>query len=92
MAEKTTAASAPAANTRQIAQFVGHVGTRRIITKKDQDALVGVNGIATDDLVWEPGNKKVDVTDVHEDVLAYLKGDAEFKIRAVEAPAEKPKA
>lgn len=91
MAESKTAA-APATTTRQIAQFVGSVGTKRIITKAHQDDLIGAKGVAKEDLVWEPGNKKVDVTDAHEDVLTYLKSDSEFKVRAVEVPAEQTKA
>lgn len=85
MAEKATAAKATKLHT--VAKFVGHVGTERIITKKDQDNLIGVPGVATADLVWPKGNSQIDVTDVHEDVLEYLKGDDEFKLKTVEAPA-----
>jgi hypothetical protein len=73
--------------TKTVAQFVGHVGTRRIITKEDQDAIIGVKGVATEDLVWEPGNTKIDVSNVDEEVLAYLKGDENFKLRTVQAAA-----
>jgi hypothetical protein len=91
MAEQKNA-PAPAATVHQVAQFVGHVGTKRVITKKDQDKLIGVPGVAKEDLVWEAGNRKVNVTDVHEDVLSYLKDSDEFKVRSVEAPAAPAKA
>jgi hypothetical protein len=78
-------ATTPKSETRQIAQFVGFHGTRRIITKADQDRLVGVpSGVGKEDLVWEPGNSKLDVTDVHPDVLEYLQHDEEFKVKSVE--------
>ncbi|QPX62565.1 hypothetical protein SEA_WOLLYPOG_12 [Arthrobacter phage Wollypog] len=77
-------ADAPAGSTRVVAQFVGHAGTERIITKKDQDRLIGTDGVAKRDLVWAPGNSKLDVTDVDEDVIAYLKSDEEFKLREIE--------
>lgn len=86
-------ANSPASKpeTRQIAKFVGFHGTRRIITKADQDKLVGVsNGAGKEDLVWEPGNTKLDVTDVHPDVLDYMKSDDEFQVRAVEVTPEAP--
>lgn len=74
--------------THTIAKFVGHSGTRRVISKADQDKLIGVNGAAKTDLVWEKGNRKVDVTDVHEDVLEYLKGDSEFRLSHAEVPVD----
>lgn len=74
---------------RTLASFVGHEGTTRIISKSDQDFLIGVPGIATEDLVWEAGSKKkIDITDTHEDVQEYLRKDAEFKLSTVEVPAE----
>lgn len=76
---------APKTETRQIAKFVGFHGTRRILTKADQNGIVGVDsGIGKEDLIWEPGNSKLDVTDVHPDVLDYLNGDEEFQVRSVE--------
>lgn len=79
----------PATTTHMVAQFTGSPGTRRIITKKDQDRLIGVDGVAEKDLIWEPGgNTKVDVTNVHEDVLEYLKQDSRFKLKEVEAPKQ----
>lgn len=76
------------AKTRKVAQFVGHAGTKRIITKKDQDSLTGVKGSAEKDLVWEPGNHtKVDITDVQPDVIEYIENDPDFKVKAVELPS-----
>lgn len=70
---------------RTVAQFVGFAGTQRVLTKDDQNQIAGVDrGVGREDLVWEPGNTKIDVTDVHEDVVAYLKGSDEFKVREVE--------
>ena len=85
------AANTPATKVHTVAQFVGHAGTERILTKKDQDGLIGVPGVAKTDLVWPVGNTKLDVTDVHEEVLNYLKSDEEFKLREVEVPAESAK-
>lgn len=74
-----------------VAKFVGGIHTRRVISKKDQDQLIGVAGVAQQDLVWEPGaGTKVDVTEVHEDVLEYLKKSPSFKISEVEAPVQPP--
>lgn len=81
------ATSTPAAKpeTRTVAQFVGFHGTRRILTVDDQNKLAGVEkGVGSADLIWEPGNSKLDVTDVHPEVLAYLKSDEEFKVTSVE--------
>lgn len=90
----TTSASTPATTTeeapktiRTVAQFTGHAGTRRIIDKKAQDSLTGVKGSSKEDLVWEAGNRKVDVTDVQPDVLEYLEKSDEFKITKVEVSA-----
>ena len=85
-AEPTEAAKGDT-NTRKatVVQFVGHPGTERIITKADQDRLIGVKGVAKEDLVWAPGNTKIEV-DVDEEVLAYLKSDEEFKVRELEVP------
>lgn len=87
MAENTTPASksAPKTTEHTVVQFVGHVGTRRVISKEDQDALLSVKGVGKHDLVWEAGNGKLDVTDLglHEDVLAYLNSDPEFKVKTV---------
>lgn len=78
----------PQVNKRVLAQYVGHAGTTRIIRKEDQDFLIGVDGVAKEDLVWEAGSqKKVDITEVHEDVQTYLRKDEEFKISTVEVPA-----
>ncbi len=85
--EKQATADSPSGK-RTVAQFIGHVGTERIITKEDQDRIVGTKGVAKKDLVWAPGNSKLDVTDVDEDVLAYLKTDDEFKLREVEVSSE----
>lgn len=75
--------------TRTIAQYTGFHGTRRIISKADQNNLVGVaSGVGKEDLIWEPGNTKLDVTDVHPDVLEYLRTDGEFKLREVEVSEE----
>ncbi len=73
-----------------VVQFTGHVGTRRVISKKDQDRIVGVDGVAQHELVWEPGNAKLVVTDynLHEDVVDYLKHDGEFRFTTVDAPAK----
>lgn len=90
-AARTAAASeAPAGTKRTIAQYTGHHGTRRVISKADQDAIVGVKGIGKEDLVWPAahGPRNVDVTDVDEAVLEYLKTDGDFKFREVEVPAE----
>jgi hypothetical protein len=74
--------------THTVVKFVGSAGTRRVITKADQDRLIGVKGVATKDLVWEQGNTKLDVTGAHEEVLEYFKTDSEFKVTHVEAPAD----
>lgn len=66
-----------------VVRFVGHSGTKRIITKSDQDRLIGVPGAAKADLVWEPGNTKIDATEAHEEVIAYLKGDPAFQVKTV---------
>lgn len=79
----------PATETRTIAKFTGFHGTRRVIAKADQDRIVGVaSGVGKEDLIWEPGNSKLDVTDVHPDVLEYLKTDGEFKLSTVEVTTE----
>lgn len=83
MAANTT----PKTTTHTVAKFVGHAGTERIIAKADQDRLIGVDGVATKDLVWAPGNSSVDVTDVDEAILDYLKSDEEFKLRTVTVDA-----
>lgn len=71
-----------------VAKFVGGIYTRRIISKKDQDKLIGVSGIATEDLIWEKGgNAKVDITNAHEEVIAYLRKDDSFRVSEVEAPS-----
>lgn len=81
----------PKPETRTIAQFTGFHGTTRILTKADQNRIVGVeSGIGKEDLVWQPGNSKLDVTDAHEEVLAYLKSDSEFKLTSVEVTPEAP--
>lgn len=69
-----------------VAQYIGHSGTVRIIDKKSQDSLIGVPGVATRDLIWQRPNGKLDVTDVHEEVLAYLKRDPKFKVTTVDGP------
>lgn len=85
MAEKNTPAKT---NIRTVAQYKGGMFTERIITKKDQDKLVGTEGIGKVDLVWPAGaNSKLDITDVHEDVLDYIKKDPEFSVKEVEVPA-----
>jgi len=87
--EAPAAAPAPAATTRVLAAFTGHEGTTRIIRKQDQDFLIGVDGIATEDLVWEAGSgRKVDVTNTHEEVQAYLRKSPDFRVTTVEVPAE----
>lgn len=78
----------PATKTHTVAKFVGHAGTERVLTKADQDGLIGVKGVATKDLVWPKGNSQLDVTDADEAVLEYLKVDEEFTLKTVEAPAE----
>lgn len=81
------AASTPKGKIHNVAQFVGHPGTERHLTVADQDGLIGVPGIAKKDLVWPAGGRaKLDITDVHEAVLEYIKGDPEFKVTEVEAP------
>lgn len=64
----------------------------REITVKDQNKLVGA-AVSKKTLVWSRANNfKVDVTDVHEDVLKYLtEEDGEFTITEVEVPDEEPK-
>lgn len=79
-------ATSKTTKTHTIAKFTGHSGTRRILTKANQDDIIGVKGVATQDLIWEPGNKKVDVTDVNEEVIAALKADGNFTFRTVEVP------
>lgn len=79
-------------STRKIATYKsidGGVDVREI-SRKDQDGLIGTKGVAKDDLVWSTANNfKVDVTDVHEDVLEYLdKTDPSFKISEVEVVDE----
>jgi hypothetical protein len=81
-------ANTPAPTKATVAQFIGHAGTERILTKKDQDRLIGVDGAATKDLVWAPGNTKLNVSDAHEDVIAYLKSDDEFAVKTVEVNAK----
>lgn len=73
--------------TRIIAQFTGHAGVRRVLTRANQNKIVGTDGAGTRDLVWEPGNAKVDVTDVAEDVLTYLRNDPKFSVKEVEVDA-----
>jgi hypothetical protein len=70
-----------------IAKFVGHSGTRRVITAADQDGIIGVKGAAKNDLVWEPGNTKLDVTEAHAEVIDYLKSDPAFQVRTVTVDA-----
>lgn len=87
MAESKT----PSPVIRTVAKFTGFHGTRRVLTKADQDKIAGVDkGVGKEDLVWEPGNSKLDVTDVHPDVLDYIKSDAEFSVRAVEVTPDEP--
>lgn len=84
---KITEPAAPAKRT--LATFTGHEGTTRIISKKDQDFLIGLDGIATEDLVWEAGSKKkVDITDTHEEVQEYLRKSPDFRVSTVEVPTE----
>lgn len=71
--------------TRTIAQFTGHAGVERVLTRANQNEIVGA-AVATRDLVWKPGNKKVDVTEAHEDVITYLKEDPRFDVKDVEVP------
>lgn len=73
--------------TRTVAQFVGHAGVERVLTRSDQNKIVGA-AVATRDLVWKPGNTKVDVTDAAEDVIEYLKGDPKFAVKEIEVPAD----
>lgn len=75
--------------TRTVAQFTGFHGAQRILTRADQNAIAGVtSGVGTADLVWGVNNGKLDVTDVHPDVLEYLKSDPEFKITEVAVSEE----
>lgn len=69
---------------KTIAQFTGHWGTRRVITAKDQGSILGVDEKVGTDLIWEKGNSKVDVTDVHPDVVEHLKKDKSFKVSETE--------
>ena len=80
---------APTTETRTLAQWVGHAGTTRVISKDDQNFIVGAK-VAKRDLRWEAGSRaKVDVTDVHEDVLTYLdKEEDDIKLSTVEVPLE----
>lgn len=77
-------AAKPTTEVRTIAQFTGHAGVKRVLTRANQDKIIGSSGVATKDLVWEPGNSKVDVTGVAEDVIAYLKDDAKFSVKEIE--------
>ena len=82
------AAATPNNETHTLAEFIGHPGTTRILTKEDQNGLVGGLKIAKEDLVWPArSHAKLDVTEVHEAVLEYLNEDPEFKITTVEVPA-----
>lgn len=73
-----------------VAQYTGHSGTRRIITASDQGTILGVKGKVGEDLVWEPGNSRIDVTDVNHLVVDHLKKSDEFKVQEIEieVPAE----
>jgi hypothetical protein len=85
------AASKPQAETRTVAKFTGFHGTRRVISVADQNKLVGVeSGVGKEDLIWEPGNSKIDVTNVHPDVLEHLRHDSEFRVSTVEVTPEAP--
>lgn len=74
--------------TRTIAQYTGHAGVRRVLTRSNQDTIVGASGAGTRDLVWEPGNAKLDVSDVAADVIEYLKGDPKFSVKEVEVAVD----
>lgn len=75
----------PKTETRIVAKFVGNHATIRVLTKADQNSIVGVDtGVGKEDLVWPINNGKLDVTDVHPDVLDYLRSDDEFKVTSVE--------
>lgn len=92
MAESKTPAktetTATKGGVRVVAEHVGGIFTERILTKKDQDKLVGTDGVGIKDLVWPAGsNSKLDITDVHEDVLDYIKKSDEWRVREVEVPA-----
>lgn len=80
-------AAKPKTTTAIIAQFVGHAGVKRVLTRANQNDIVGAP-VATRDLIWEAGNKKVDVTDAPEDVIEYLKNDHKFSVKEVEVPVE----
>lgn len=72
--------------THIVAKFVGGMYTRRTIKKAAQDEIIGVKGVAKEDLVWEKGSHaKVDITDCHEDVIAAIRRDPGFKVSNVEA-------
>lgn len=77
-------------STRKIAQYKGFYGSRRLLTVADQNAIVGVkSGVGKEDLVWERNNGKLDVTDVHPEVLAHIEGATdEWTVREVEVDAE----
>lgn len=89
MAEKanTPVAKNSASQTHTVVEHVGGIYTERILTKKDQDKLIGVDGVAEKDLVWTAGHGvKLDVTGVHEEVLQYMKSNEDFRVREVEVP------
>ena len=71
---------------RVIAKYVGHAGVQRVLTRKNQDALIGSEGVATEDLVWAPGNRKLDVTGAQDAVLDYLRSDEKFSVEEIEVP------
>lgn len=73
---------------RTVAQYTGHAGTRRIISSKDQGTILGVKEKVGEDLIWEPGNTKLDVTEVNHLVVDYLKKSGEFKVSEIEVDVE----
>lgn len=75
---------------RKIAQYNGFYGIQRVLTKADQNAIAGVkSGIGKEDLVWATNNGKLDVTDVHPEVLSYIESATdEWTVRDVEVDAE----
>lgn len=65
--------------TRLVAEFTGKANFDvRHISAKDQNALVGTP-VTKKALEWNAGNNwKLDVTDVHPDVVSYLRDEDEL--------------
>lgn len=70
-----------------VAKYVGHAGVERTLTRANQNEIVGAP-VATKDLTWKAGNKKLDVTDAPADVIEYLKNDPKFEVKEIEVPAD----